>query len=951
MDYVFFLQVFVALLSACLTLQHVVAVVNNGQNTKNEESLTTVAETKESDKTNGNAGDLVAESSETSNRREASSILDSYGVPSLTSGSGASVNLPIPVYGVPNAQSNNVVYPGPPPDIPPPPPKISPASLYGPPKLGNVYGVPQLPPISKGYGAPLNIKYGAPSYPLNQFSVNLSPPKPIYGPPKGVYGPPVKPLKYHKYPPKNFNFRPPKPVYGAPIISGFKDNFNYNKIKSNNYLNTKNFNNIFASNVLNNNAFSTNSISNLYSGISSLNHQYGAPILPPKVQFGAHNVGISTQYGVPEKVIESGPSLSAYGPPQPSPNPKPPHPGAPAPPTPPDIKYDGWQPIPGLVSKRPEEEIHHITGEGSGYHDLSPPPLGNGHNQLSNSYGAPAVTLDVTHGNGLSDSYGVSLNAIAGSKGVSDSYSAPLGTVTGSGGIVASSGDEAHHAGSHSSSHSNSHGLNLDLSSVGGAHNSDIQAVKSVEYNISPQNNAHQISDVYGVPQADAFSSAHSYNSLEAASQSYKGSFNSHSHTSSHFANSDIGLIPPSGVYGAPPSNQYGTPLYTNSNYKTSSRPGFYPDTGKGHSYLPPVQPLKSYGVPSGSTAISFQNVAHGSATAGIDLQHTGLNIEGASALPLTSYNVPLGSIDGNYALPESNGDISVSLDFSHPPVTIDLTDGKQDRDCYNKQQLQVPSLAYGVPSADSYTSSLSSLTTNIATSHTQSIVPQSSYGALDLVPPQAQISVPSSQYGVPDLAHSASVKTEAKVNSVAESEEAHGKNYGKSVAASFGPNSELVESQSLDLNNIPIQGNLGSYTLQIQSADGAPGQVPHTQVLNEGLLQSILQAIEQPGKQGQNTKYPIVLQPSVERNNYSINETISNLDGSSPQASEISEVVVEAPKDSNLGDKSDNVDSEESLQVLDTSNIALYYKKDDDSKKVDVEEKADENSVDNESN
>jgi len=293
----------------------------------------------------------------------------------------------------------------------------------------------------------------------------------------------------------------------------------------------------------------------------------------------------------------------------------------------------------------------------------------------------------------------------------------------------------------------------------------------------------------------------------------------------------------------------------------------------------------------------------------------------------------------------------STSLDFSHPPVSIDLTQGKTaslSHDCYNKQQLPVPSSAYGVPSIDSYTSSLSSLTTNIANSQAQTVVPQSTYGAPNLVPPQ--FTVPSSQYGAPDLLHSSSIKTETRVNSIANSEETHGKDYGKSVAASFGPNSELVESQSIDLNNIPLQGTLGSYTLQIQSADGSATQVPHTQVLNDGLLQSILQAIEQPGKQGQNAKYPIILQPSVERNNYSINETISNLD-ESQQGSEIREVIVEAPKENDIDEKSDDSDSEETLQLLDTSNIALYYKKDDNTKKVDTEGKTDENSVEGESN
>ncbi|XP_050314464.1 uncharacterized protein LOC126748954 [Anthonomus grandis grandis] len=921
-------QIFVALLSACLALQHVAAVVNTGQTKAVEESeKPSATETKENEK-KPDATDLVAESSETTNRREAPAISDTYGIPSLGS------NLPVPVYGVPNAPSNNFVYPAPPPDIPPPPP-----SLYGPPTLGNTYGVPQVNPLpGKGYGPPHPVKYGAPPFTFNQFS-NFIPPKPLYGPPKNSYGVPNKPPKFHKFPPKNFGLRPPKPIYGPPI---YKDNFNFNKFNFKGNLNSNNFNNLYTSSLLN--TFSTNSLSNLYSGVSSLNHQYGAPVLPPKptlslsVQYGVPNTGLSSQYGVPEKVFPE--STAGYGPPQPSANPKPPHPGAPAPPTPPDIKYDGWQPIPGLVSKRPEE-IHHVTGDGSGYHDLSPPPLsGNGH--VSTSYGAPPVTLDLSQGpsvleqpGGLSNSYGVPLNS--GSKGISDSYGAPLGTVTGSGGIVASSGDEAHNSGSSSHS-SSSHSLNIDLSSIGLGQGADVQAIKSIEYNISPQGHDSgstlQLSNTYGPPQASgSVSAGHSFNSFSSSSQSIKGGFASSSHADA------IGLVPPSGVYGAPPTTQYGTPLYTSS-YKGSKGSG----KGFGNSYLPPappVPPINSYGVPSTHGAISFQNVAHGSSTAGLNLQQ--FHIDGANALPLTSYNVPLGTVDGSYSLPAAGGGDIVELDYSHPSVSIDLTEGKSSSaqlDCYNKQQLQVPSLSYGVPSADSYTSSLSSLTTNIANSHGQS-----SYSSS-----QPQISL---QYGVSDLAHSSSIKSESKVNSAVEStEEAHGKDYGKSVAASFGPNSELVESQSIDLNNIPLQGNLGSYTLQIQSADGGTGQVSHTQVLNEGLLQSILQAIEQPGKQGQNAQYPIILQPSVERSNYSVNETLSNLDNSHEQASEIREVRVEAPKSNNIEEEKaeDKTDDEETLQLLDTSNIALYYKKDGDMKKVEINEKPEENSLDNES-
>ncbi|XP_060537297.1 uncharacterized protein LOC132708757 [Cylas formicarius] len=813
-------QIFVVLLSASLTLQYVAAVINSGQSQKVEEPIKTNSESTEAETTSSTAEkDSIAESSDTANRREAP--LDTYGLPgnSYLPPSPININLPVPVYGVPDAPSNNVVYPAPPPDIPPPP-----KPLYGPPSISATYGVPHskpslnfLPQLSTNYGIP-PVKYGPPSLPTNLFA-----PKPVYGPPKlqyghpkPQYGPPSKPIKFHKYPPKNFNPRPPKPIYGTSV--GFKDNFNSNKLH---------FNSFFNSNTLSTGA----KFSNLYSGVSTLTHQYGAPVLPPPkktvtIQYVSSNSGghLSSQYGVPSASV-------AYGPPQPSPNPRPPHPGAPAPPTPPDIKYDGWQPIPGLVSKRPIDDVHHVTGEGA-YNDLSPPPLQ--HNHLGDTYGAPPISLGIS--GATSGGY---------KQGISDSYGAPLNTVTGSGGIVASSGVEVH-----------------------GKH----------------------------IAQS-------------AKSEAYSGD--------------SIGLVPPSGVYGAPPSGQHGTQLYSNAHgfggsLQFGSIQGHKPEFSSGSSYSSdsvaahPPEPSSLYSLPNERVPVSFQNLVHGSAT-------SGLHIEGASALPLTSYNVPLGAIDGSYSLPPSGS--SVGLDYSQPPVTIDLTHGKSNAyDCSHNKQQSIPSQAYGVPT-DSYTSSLSTNTHNVA-SH-------ASYGV-----PQPQLLVPSSEYGVPDLHHSSSVNSETKVNAI--NEETHGKSYGKSVAASFGPNSELVESQSIDLNNIPLQGTQGSYTLQIQSADGSQNQVPHTQFLNEGLLQSILQAIEQPGRTPQSgAGIPIIqLQQSVEQGSYASNDTInyhqSQYLDNNPQTSQINEVLVDAPKTQPRDEKISDGDNEETLQMLDTSQIALFYKKAD---------------------
>ncbi|KAG4065958.1 hypothetical protein HA402_006676 [Bradysia odoriphaga] len=67
------------------------------------------------------------------------------------------------------------------------------------------------------------------------------------------------------------------------------------------------------------------------------------------------------------------------------------------------------------------------------------------------------------------------------------------------------------------------------------------------------------------------------------------------------------------------------------------------------------------------------------------------------------------------------------------------------------------------------------------------------------------------------------------------------------------GSGLDIISSQQSQSLTIPVQGNLGSYQLQFQAADplGSSGNsidVPnHQQFLSEGLLQSILNAIEQP--------------------------------------------------------------------------------------------------------
>lgn len=1047
-------------LCTLLACQQVAAVVNNGPSSEVEESPGVSSDTKSTESISKDQEDsLAVDTKEQSNRREAPALGDAYGAPVASPADSYLVfgpsnpNLPVPVYGVPDAPSNNVIYPAPPPDIPPP---ISlPPISYGLPQISNSHGSQ----LSSSFGSHGTSNLYGHQQKFSGTGGNRI--KPVYGPPRFQYGPPGKPFHNSKlnfkFPSKTFgNYKKFPTNYGPP--SGYlKDNFNSGKYKFNNY---KVFSHGGSS--FKHNSHLGGSISPQYGapnpatqygvpsfpikyGVPSVSSQYGAPTIsaqygaptvstqfavpnfgsgphgdagltapgPLATQYGAPDEGqlslgiqsLSLQYGAPnDNYIES--LKPQYGPPQPSPHPRPPHPGAPAPPTPPDIKYDGWQPIPGLVSRIPSpvyggpSSDQHIGADLSYNKDLSPPPVNTYTDEHTSSGGHGSVAnLALEHSQRIPQ------------PGASDSYGAPLNTVTGSGGIVSSSGDEAQ--GKHQA-HSQAHQINVGLSGSGGGQ--EIQAIKSVAYelfsggaggNHGLGGYSSSISDSYGAPHADSYSAngpyaaGHSYNDLRSSgsssgkfsfgskfNQNSFGSFNSHKshgYKGLSFSNSGIGLIPPSGVYGVPPSGQYGTPLYSSHGSPLNAlkiNPPKYPvlhaqpippsvfnsitkqvngfDGYKGGAnYIPPSdfgKPSGSYGAPSSSnlyslpsshSAISFQTVNHGSS----DLN---FNVGGATQSGLSSYGVPLNAIDGSYNIPQGHthagGKEFVELDLTHPGLTIDLTQGQTHAhpsgqalsDCTLKAQ-SLPSLNYGVPSSGVYSSDISGISSadsslggyssssshsgssinaeSFAQSgsafdigsgghssgsldlsslalpsisfqsgltdssiHSSSGIPGPVYGAPETLPvPSAftgyQVNniKPFETYGVPDLDGSHSQKnTVVKVNAI--EGDSHGTAYGKHVAASFGPSSELIQSHSIDLNNIPLKGALGSYTLQIQSLDGTQSEMTHGQVLNDGLLQSILSAIEQP-KVGEKSQ-PVDFQKSLEKQNFVTNDTISSVVG-----------------------------------------------------------------------
>ncbi|KAK9751808.1 hypothetical protein QE152_g4659 [Popillia japonica] len=877
------LQMFTISIYLLLVTRTTTAVVNNGATAKSSlESSTSTAETK--DTSSEIASDSRGASSETeANKREAiieltenfatAGILDGiYGPPIdsyLTSSN--SINLPVPVYGVPNT-GPNLIYPTPPPDIPPPLPSVSLTyalpnagikDIYGPPKFS--YTSIKSKPIRTKYGVPFIQR---PPKPLITSNFHIPKgPKPVYGPPRFL-----KP-NFNKIP--KLQYGPPKPQYGPPPKLAYGPPKQVQIQTATVYIPP--------------------------SGGPLLNPQISGAILnPPPIAptYGPPKIQPAQQYGPPEPVIHG-----------------PPHPGIPAPPTPPDIKYDGWQPIPGLVS-RPPSDIYGVPNQGG--HDVNdlqiipglvsrPPsdiygvPNQGGHdvNDLQISTGfilpPPAAGGDAgVHSLSLQENF-------KGNGAISDSYGAPLNTVTGSGGVVASSGEEHHQQSqggldilvNNQEQHNHQSNINVGLSAIGvGGQDNSLSVIKSVGYQLFPNYGLgysgaypNGATDTYGAPPINSYSQAGPYPAASYKTSSTAGfgsAFNSYNFGKEiSLSPTGVGLIPPSGVYGATPNSQYGTPLFQPANqhfhgagqkYHQPRKPvvfrepvpvGLIQSIGNivnqkdasgiidtihsnsvGPTYLPPpvpevTKPVKEAVTPSGlyslphvERPISFQNVVHGSPTAGLSHQlSNSLNLNAAGG----DYN--FGSIDGAYALPLQTTGVGFNTNQNHNQQNYYVDSSRQvnfnqDYNSYSLQNLEpyhdcnTPQLGYNLPSGigggyQGQNSYIVGAGTDLQTSHSQST---------------ASLSSTSS-------------------NSVSEVTK---DSYAKSLGETFANGGDVVKSQSLDLNNIPIQGALGTYTLQIQSADGLGGgssssaNIPHEQVLNDGLLQSILAAIEQPQQKQQ---------------------------------------------------------------------------------------------------
>jgi hypothetical protein len=247
---------------------------------------------------------------------------DDYGPPSVSNYKEL-----YPVYGPPELTGDHrpsKIFDSPPPEQQPPlPPQFSSSQSFSSHnplnKVKPQYSLSK--PAFKPLPSLLNQNFSPPQSVFSSSKPEFNLPKPQYGPPKSQYGPPNS-----KYGLPLSSLKPPKPEYGLPPKFHTLPAPQYGLPSSN-------------------------------SGQTSLDHGLPIPLSiedygpPTKESFAPFVSKIEESYGPPPSLqtspkhqYEVPAANNIYNSPPPPPS------GNSAPPTPPDIKYDGWQPIPGHMS-------------------------------------------------------------------------------------------------------------------------------------------------------------------------------------------------------------------------------------------------------------------------------------------------------------------------------------------------------------------------------------------------------------------------------------------------------------------------------------------------------------------------------------------------------------------------------------------------------------------------
>ncbi|CAH2987733.1 unnamed protein product [Chilo suppressalis] len=849
--------------------------------------------------------DLVAEASNSregvgAQKREGA-LSNSYGEPLPADAYGPppqhllhELNQPAPVYGVPEFQNNIFPQEPPPGAYGPPTPVVFPTHSYEgpPPPIGKpkpVYGLPkQYGPPKPTYGPPKPIygppkkSYGPPkqSLPKPIYGVPFKPPKvsvpkPIYGPPKPVYGTP-KPV----YGPPKPVYGPPKATYGPPLPSIP----NLPPIPELPPINLPQSSSVSANFDID---------TNVDLGFSLPAPIYGTPIPNLPINLKPNFPIPSDTYGPPghslgpigpnDQLVVHNADSGHYGPPQPDPNPRPPHPGIPAPPTPPHVLYDGWKPIPG-ISKPLLDHGHHNSHHHHHHHNLQ---------QIEEHYGPPPpppvqevhLNLDghsLPHGENAVSFSGAQINT-----GYSNVHQDALANID----LNAIVGGDSNH---------------IDQSkTVFEAHYTENAGQHSHNTIFT---GPEKIKDTYGAPPLESLSGGHYPNSIRQ--QGAKGLIPP-SGIYGVPPGSQYGAPPkhPNGrLPGINPRRpiRFREPVPEGLLQHVGHSTHHKDVHGINHSpqpqpYLPPpirdvkdvnqhtgnagvsisIEPSDLYSLPHAGNPISFH-----------PLEQKPNNLYGS---PIDSYSVPLLTV-GDHSVSSSNTNaVTATLDGSIFANLSNLEAAAILKHCpYHEAIIKAARAGEKIPSdlASNYVASLSSLGSTLSKSQQTSISPQNGFN----VPVAGSESVSYSSKDLSTASHTL-VETILPTNDIKkEKTEKNSIQKGKSIKDDSGKHSfkqddrlqyvsqqiqqtsekirnlseetkqlhQKIVSSTQNFNqfgqttgfagNIPVSNGAASYSIQIQSSDEGKGKpanpsIPHEQLLSEGLLQSILQAIEQPNQ------------------------------------------------------------------------------------------------------
>ncbi|KAM3955641.1 uncharacterized protein ACR2FA_010440 [Aphomia sociella] len=846
---------------------------------------------------------------------------DAYGPPQDISNIIPDLQLPAPIYGVPLQEPPPGAY-GPPSPVVfpsqnyegPPPPIINPRPVYGPPKHHGppkqTYGPPKpiYGPPKQTYGPPKPVygppkkNYGPPklSLPKPIYGVpfkppKLSHPKPIYGVPKPVYGPP-KPV-----------YGPPKQTYGPPLLS--VPNLPIPELPP---ITT-----------------SIDSVSsNIDLGLNLPAPIYGTPLASLPIDLKPNFPIPADTYGPPghtlgpigpnDQVVVHDSNIGHYGPPQPDPNPRPPHPGIPAPPTPPHVLYDGWKPIPG-VSKPTLEVDQHIGDIHFGNQQIGdqygppPPPPQIQELHLNLDQGLPSVDQHLSFGGGAQITTGYSsvhqdalsnidLNAIVGGDSNHIDQSKTV--------------FEAHYTENNGPQdltfiqNTGPSGLDKPIDTYTAP---PLDSLSNGPYPASiRQHGAKGLvppSGVYGVPPGSQYGAPPRPPpaSLPLPYGSYSGGGHS-IHTGGSAPRHPIKFREPvpEGLIQQVGQVTHHKDTHGIDHFK------------QGPTYLPPpirdikdtsqqtanhgisslslsIEPSNLYSLPHAGNPINFQN-----------LQQTPSNLYGS---PIDSYSVPLLTVADHATSGSNTNSVTATLDGTILANLSNLDAAAILKHCpYHEAIIKAAKSGDKISSelASSYVASLSSLGSTLSKNQQTLISPQNAFNT-------PVVGSESVSYNTKDLATAShtlvqtivpsnDIKKERTEKGSFQKAKALGKHTYKDNRLQFV--SEQIQQTSEKIRNlneeakqlqqkivttnqninhvnghisqfnheIPVKGKHGSsYSLQIQSADdglrgkGGPPTIPHEQLLSEGLLQSILQAIEQPA--GQATRTNVKVQPAPQSN------------------------------------------------------------------------------------